>query len=170
MAEALLRDRLDRRGVPARVHSAGLIDAGRPASEHGVSLLRAQGLDLGPHRSRTLVPELLGDADLVLGMAREHVREAAVMLPSAWPRSFTLKELVRRGSEVGFRMPDQPLSEWLAKCHVGRSQRDLLGTSVDDDVADPYGGPINAYERTVSQLTDLVDRLVDLAFPPGAAT
>lgn len=170
MAEALLRDRLESRGFAAHVHSAGLLTSGRPASEHGVTVLRERGLDLGGHRSRTMETEMLRDADVVIGMAREHVREAVVLHPPVWPRAFTLKELVRRGAEVGFRPHDQPLAEWLAKCHVGRVQRDLLGDSGADDVADPIGSPLHAYERTATELHDLVDRLVDLAFPPGAIT
>ena len=166
MAEALLRDRLERHGVAAHVHSAGLLHAGEPASSHGVSVLRDLGLDLTSHRSTTMDDASLRDADLVLGMARLHVREAVVRVPSIWPRSFTLKELVRRGAEVGRRTPGQPFDEWLEKCHAGRATTDLLGDSPADDVADPIGTARPNYERTAAELQDLVDRLVDLAFPP----
>ena len=165
MAEAFLQHRLQRQGVEARVHSAGLLRAGVPASEHGVAVLRGLGLDLGTHRSTTMSRQLLQEADLVLGMAREHVRAAVVEEPQAWPRAFTLKELVRRGAEVGPRTQGQPLEEWLEKCHAGRLTGDLLGTSDVDDVADPIGQPRAVYERTAAELYDLVDRLVDLAFP-----
>ena len=172
MAEAFLRHQLERRGVPAHVHSAGLMYDGEPATDHGVAVLRELGLDISSHRSRIMGDELLTRADLVLGMARLHIREAVVRVPSIWPRSFTLKELVRRGLETGTRSADQPLSEWLAKCHAGRVPGDLLGESRDDDVADPYGSTRRNYERTAAELHRLIDDLVELAFPsiPGASS
>jgi protein-tyrosine phosphatase len=167
MAEALLRDRLTRRGVDAHVHSAGLIEGGRPASDHGVSILKEMGLDLSAHRSRTMDDSLLTGADLVLGMAREHVREAVVRTPTIWPRTFTIKEIVRRGDDVRARASGQPFDEWLAKVHAGRTHSELLGENPADDVADPYGAPRARYERTASELIGLVERFVDLAFPEG---
>jgi protein-tyrosine phosphatase len=170
MAEAFLSDRLARRGVDAEVHSAGLLRAGAPASEYGVAVLRGVGLDLSGHRSTTMEAAMLERADLVIGMAREHVRAAVVEAPTVWPRAFTLKELVRRGAEVGTRPPGQPFEEWLQKCHAGRLTSDLLGDAAVDDVADPIGLPRAVYERTAAELSDLVDRLVDLAFPPRQET
>jgi len=76
MAEALLRHRLSSVGIDARVSSAGLLRPGQPASAHGVDLLRARGLDMTAHRSQAMTRELLSSVDLVLAMAREHVREA----------------------------------------------------------------------------------------------
>ena len=170
MAEAFLRQRLQCRGIDANVHSAGLLRSGAPASDHGIAVLRGLGLDIGGHRSTKLAPELLRGADLVLGMAREHVRAAVVEEPQVWPRAFTLKELVRRGAEVGPRTLGQPLEEWLDKCHAGRLTGDLLGESEGDDVAYPIGQARAVYERTAAELFDLVERLVDLAFPPAQET
>jgi protein-tyrosine phosphatase len=164
MAEALLRDRLARRGVPSHVHSCGLLDEGQPASAHGVDVLRERQLDLSGHRSRTMTRELVTGADLLLGMARLHVREAVVLAPEVWPRSFTLKELVRRGEDVGARPPGQSVEEWLQKAHAGRSHADLLGDATEDDVFDPVGSSRAVYERTASELADLTDRLVALLF------
>ncbi|MBW3615513.1 MAG: low molecular weight protein arginine phosphatase [Actinobacteria bacterium] len=168
MAEGMLRHRLAARGHGARVHSAGLLDAGRPASAHGVDVLGARGIDLGSHRSRTLTAELVRGADLVLGMARMHVREAVVLVPAAWPRAFTLKELVRRGEEIGPRSAGQPLEEWLSKAHAGRSRSDLMGDSDLDDIFDPIGSPRSRYEATAAEIEDLTDRLVALVLPEEA--
>jgi protein-tyrosine phosphatase len=164
MAEGLLRDRLARRGVPAHVHSAGLLDDGEPASGHGVDVLRQRGIDLSGHRSRTLTPDLVTGADLLLGMARLHVREAVVLRPEVWPRAFTLKELVRRGEDIGPRAAGQPVGEWLLKAHAGRAHSDLLGEAGDDDIFDPIGSSRPVYERTAAELEDLTDRLVALLF------
>ncbi|HEX2119105.1 MAG TPA: hypothetical protein VHF91_07970, partial [Acidimicrobiales bacterium] len=147
MAEALLRHRFAELGVDARVASAGLLQSGQPASAHGVDLLRGRGIDMTTHRSRAITREILSSADLILAMAREHVREAVVTDASLWPRTFTLKELVRRGEAAGPRRPGEPLSEWLARVGQGRKVSDLTGSSPEDDVADPIGGPRLAYER-----------------------
>ena len=58
---------------------------------------------------------MLTGADVLIGMAREHVREAVVLAPDVWGRAFTLKEIVRLGEERGGRAPDEPLEQWLAR-------------------------------------------------------
>ena len=163
MAEAMLRHRLQALGVDARVASAGLLRSGQPASEHGVAVLRERGIDMTAHRSRSMSRDILGSADLLLAMAREHVREAVVLDPSLWPRTFTLKELVRRGEAIGPRRQGEPLREWLARAGQGRRVADLTGSSPEDDIADPIGGPRSAYERLAVELDGLIDRFIALA-------
>ena len=169
MAEVLLRHRLGEMGVDARVASAGILQSGQPASDHGIDILRGRGLDMTTHRSRAMSRDLLSSADLILGMAREHVREAVVLNPALWPRTFTLKELVRRGEAVGPRGAHESLADWLARVGQGRRISELTGSSPDDDVADPYGGPRTAYERMATELDGLIDRLVTVVFA-GALT
>jgi protein-tyrosine-phosphatase len=98
-------------------------------------------------------------------MAREHVREAVLLDPSAWPRSFTFKEFVRRAETVGALRKGQALSDWLATVGAGRRREDLLGWSPDDDVADPIGGGPVEFRATGDELRDLVSRLVALVVP-----
>ncbi|MDQ3385370.1 MAG: hypothetical protein M3503_05075, partial [Actinomycetota bacterium] len=102
---------------------------------------------------------------LVVCMARSHARDAVVLHPPSWSRTYTLKELVRRGEAVGARRPGQPLDAWLTELGRGRQRAALLGADPDDDVADPIGGPDSAYEATAALLEDLVARAVGLAFP-----
>jgi len=162
MAEVFLARRLEGYGVAAHVHSAGLLDDGRPAQ--GVEVLAAMGFDTAAHRSRRMTAAMLEGADLVLCMAREHLREAVLLSPTAWPKSFTLKEIVRRGEQVGPRAGGQPLDEWLAKLHAGRTRVGLLGSSEEDDIADPIGGSRSVYKTTASEIQTLSDRLVELAW------
>ena len=166
MAEGLLRAEFEARSIDGRVHSAGLIRGGAAASAPGVEVLSRQGVDLSMHKSRQMTQDMLAGADLVLGMAREHVREAVILEPLCWPRAFTLKEIVRRGELDGGRPPGQQLDEWVSKIGVGRDKRDLLGWSEDDDVADPYKQAVAVYEATAAELTDLVGRLARLAWGP----
>ncbi len=162
MAEGFLRARLGEVGIPATVGSAGLLPGGHPPPPEGLEVMAARGIDTSGHLSRTLDPAMIEAADLVLGMGREHVR-AVALAGDAWPRTFTLKELVRRGEQAGPRA--QPLDEWLAKVAADRVPADLLGASPDDDVADPIGRSRSAWEQVAAELESLVDRLVGLIWP-----
>jgi protein-tyrosine phosphatase len=110
-------------------------------------------------------PADLTAAGLVLAMARAQLREAVVLAPAVWPRAFTLKELVRRGEQLGPRPPGVSFADWLARAHEGRDRTALLGDSPDDDVADPIGGPPQAFAQTADLLSDLTHRLADLCWP-----
>jgi protein-tyrosine phosphatase len=168
MAEALLRHRLEGRRVDVHVGSAGLRLVGEPASANGVDVLAERGIDLRAHRSRIVDRQLLEGTDLALAMSREHLREAVLALPDIWPRAFTLKELVRRGSLIGIRAPGESIDGWVARAHAGRNRADLLGASSTDDIDDPIGLGRSDYERTADEISDLVDHLVDLLWPAAA--
>ncbi len=164
MAQALLSRRLADRRVTASVRSAGILDAGEPVSPGAVHALAARGIDASAHRSSQVGSDEMISADLVVAMARQHLRYAVVLAPQVWPRAFTLKELVRRGQASGPRRTDQPLEHWLAQLQEGRERLGLLGDCQSDDVADPIGGPPEAYLATAAQLDALLERLVDLAW------
>jgi protein-tyrosine phosphatase len=164
MAEALLRDRLRARGIDAQVHSAGELSGGVPASAGSVRAMAARGLDLGEHRSRPTTAAMLEEADLVVAMARRHLRAAVAAMSTAFPRTFTLKELVRRAADAGPRLAGESLDAWLDRLHDGRTVTGLLGDDAADDIADPIGGPDRLYEATAQEIEALVDRFLDLAF------
>lgn len=165
MAEVLLRDRLIAAGVGAVVRSAGDLPGGVGASGGSVRAMATRGLDLSAHRSQSLRPDLVSSADLVVAMARRHLRSAVAMVPDAWGRTFTLKELVRRAAAAGPRRPGQPFAAWLAEVHEGRDRASLLGDDPADDISDPMGGPDHHYEATAVELGELLDALVALGFP-----
>ncbi len=111
---------------------------------------------------------MVGSADLVVGMAREHVRETVIRRPDRYGRVFTLREIVRRGDEAGPRGPDETVDDWLGRLHAGRTPSAHLGASPLDDVADPVGRGPEVYERTAAELDVLVGRLADLLWEPVA--
>jgi protein-tyrosine phosphatase len=173
MAGALLTRWLaptpQRVAVVAAVRSAGLLDEGllqegAPPPPEAVSALASYGLDISEHRSHRVTAADLSGAELVLGMSRAHVRHAVVIAPEIWPRAFTLKELLRRGTETGPRRPGEPVADWLARVHEGRERAALLGDSPADDVADPIGGPPQAYTNTAALLNELMGRLAGLCW------
>lgn len=161
MAGAMLTHKL---GAVAQVDSAGLLEPGLPPPPETVVAMERYGLDVTRHLSRTVTAGQLRSADLVLAMTREHVRHVVVTEPSAWARTFTLKELLRRGGQTGPRKSGEPLADWLAHVHEGRERSALLGDSPADDVADPAGGPPRAYALTVSELDRLLTELADLGW------
>lgn len=168
MAQALLAHKLAAAEAPARVWSAGLLPGGEPPPGEVAAAMADYGIDVTGHRSREMTPGDLCEADLVLAMARFQVRHAVVADPAAWPRTFTLKELIQRGGQVGPRARGQPVAGWLARAHAGRDRATLLGDSPGDDVADPFGGAPEEYKTTAAVLDDLTDRLVALCWPQPA--
>lgn len=141
--------------------SAGSLEAGRPAARHAVRVAAARGLDLSAHRSRRLDAELIASADLIVGMARDHVRDVAAIEPAAIGRTFTLRELASRGASTP-RRAGEPLTDWLVRLGRDRRLSALQGAGHDPalDVADPVGGPRSAFEATARVLSALLDDVV----------
>ena len=152
-------------GVRVPLRSAGLLEGGTPSPAEVVNAGARRGVDLRGHRSVQVEPWMLDEADLIVTMARSHVRELSVREQRCWPKSFTLRELVRRGSRVGPRQPEQPFSEWLASVREGRRTGDLFGADGRDDVLDPMGGSQEAFDEMVEILDVLTAELADLLFP-----
>lgn len=159
MAQTVLRHRLELRGIDGNVHSAGLMEGGFPVTRDTLAVLADRGLDASAHRSRRMDTRLVEGADLVLGMTRRHVMEAVVVAPSAWSKTFTLKELVRRGQMIGRRPASLPVSAWLTRLHQGRNRSEMLSESPVDDIADPVTQPD---EVTYAQARDEIERNVDI--------
>jgi protein-tyrosine phosphatase len=164
MGEVLLRRRLAEAGLPGVVRSAGRFFDGRSAERYAIDAMARRGLDLEPFRSRILGEPMLAGADLVLGMAREHVREATVLRPDAFARTFTLKELVRRATEEGVRSGEH-FPAFIARLAADRPMAAHLGTSHEDDIEDPMGGPPHEFEATAAEIDEQLERLVALLAP-----
>lgn len=165
MGAALLRARLDERGILAKVSSAGMGPEGRPADPLAQHHVAALGADLTTHRSRLLDADTIASTDLVLGMTRDHVREVVTRDPAVWPRCFTLKEFVRRASGAGPRPPEVTVGAWIERLHAGRERSEVLGRSPADDVADPLGQGSAVLARTAEEMAALIDRFVWLLWP-----
>jgi protein-tyrosine-phosphatase len=148
----------------------GVMADRREVPEEVLEVMAPYGINLADHRSREITGPLLAGSDLVIGMARRHVQEAVLLDPPSWPKAFMLKELVRRGSAVGPRRPDQGIRSWIDSVHGDRSRTSLAHRSTADEVADPYGGTLDQYQSTAIELAKLVARLVELVWPEGPAS
>ncbi|WP_407361018.1 low molecular weight phosphatase family protein [Microbacterium sp. LBN7] len=177
LAEVLLRGRLEPLGV--RVHSAGthaLVGHGMP--EPALDLALKAGADAqvaAAHQARYLVEPIIGDADLVLAMAREHRSHVVKMMPNRLRRTFTVREFARLAStlstEDARRAADaaggSPQDRFAAVLRAVADQRGLTPSAAeDDDVVDPYRRSSETYARSAAQLVpalDEVERIVRAA-------
>lgn len=166
MAEALLRARLRERGLGGEigVGSAGSMDGGIPASRPVLDAVRPYGGDLSEHRSRRLDQELVARADLVIAMADEHARQVVALDAAAEVRTFTLKQLVRLAEAAGRRGPAEALADYLARLDRS-SPRRSRAADASDDIADPYGRPVEAVVETAAEIDSLLGRLIDHVWP-----
>jgi len=108
---------------------------------------------------------VIGRSRLLVAMERAHVREIVVCDRTAFPRTFTLREIVRRGEQLGPRRSIESLESWLDAVGAGRVPNDFLGADADDDVADPVGRSQKVHDATAAELASLVDRFAAVAFP-----
>ena len=166
VAERLLERHLGAAGFAVEVASAGTRGGRLPVHEDTMRAARDVDLDLHGHVSRQVDPAMISTegADLVITMTRGHLRDVVGLLPDAWPRSFTLKEIVRRSLDVPAAVTDLP--DWVRAAGAGRRAADLMVPSDDDDLADPYGGPYRGHVQMVHEVDELTRRLARLLPPP----
>ncbi len=168
MAMVLLGHHLAERGVPARVHSAGTLGWGGPATENSVAVMAERGLDLSHHQSRRLDAGLAVGADVVLGMTRDHVSGVLNHDPTAVDRAFVIGELARLGTRVGPVPPGRAVRDWTVAVAAERPEGRPIGRYVDE-VADPVGEPLDVYRRTADQLDRVTRVIADLLAPALSA-
>ncbi|MBO1769497.1 hypothetical protein [Agrococcus sp. TF02-05] len=174
-AEQLLRARIprafERTDIPAlRVSSAGTkAFDDDPMDKFALAEAMRLGIpDSAAHRARRMREPLVEEADLVIGMAREHRAAAASLVPRANRRSFTLIEFARIVEALaagGVESSIAPLNEDGFAAFMRRvvdaaaTVRGLMPTpeSPDElDVEDPYRLEPEVYRRSA----DAVDRHV----------
>src|SRR5262245_51937560 len=157
LAAAFLRTRLHDVAPEVDVQSAGasaIEGAGVTAATSRAA--SARDVDLSGHRSAPLDPQAIHDADLVIGMERRHLHEAVLHDPTVFERAFTLKEFVRRGCESGRREPGETVREYARRVGAGRRAIDLLGSSSEDDLADPTTNRHVRHDRTATEIDGYV--------------
>lgn len=93
MAEYMLRSMIDKDSEWI-VESAGLLAAnGVPASSAAIQVLEEdEGIDLRPHRSRMLTPEMVADADMLVCMSPTHRSHILHLVPSASEKTHLLTD------------------------------------------------------------------------------
>ncbi|WP_238439661.1 arsenate reductase/protein-tyrosine-phosphatase family protein [Microbacterium sp. JZ31] len=158
------------KGTDVVVESAGLRAlVGHPTTDETTRLALEHGLTskvISAHRARLASEEILGDADLVLAMAREHRHAIVDLVPRRLRSTFTLRELARLGHEAtdaelaeaaaGSGDPHERLRRVLAFVSSLRGTIDPPPSAADDDVVDPYRRPWDTYLLSTSQLVPAI--------------
>lgn len=151
------------------VGSAGTLDAPgmeSPSEIHKVA--HAAGLDLRNHRSKALGEIPLADADLVVGFDLSHIAGAVVDGGAPRDKTFRIVELVRLLE--GVEPFDDLHGVERARAMVEEANEVRSASKnffPNEDVDDPFHGPMKGYEEMASRITDLTERLVDQLFGPN---
>ncbi|WGW12177.1 low molecular weight phosphatase family protein [Saxibacter everestensis] len=139
---------------------------GEPMPPEAAELSNRYGSSSTAHEARQLIASEVRGADLVLGMAREHRRDAVRMVPVASRYAFTLREFARLVVGVdGVDFDDiaclpltDPSARLSAAVELAASRRglELPDQPDDDDVIDPYRRSRDVYELAAQQLVPAV--------------
>jgi protein-tyrosine phosphatase len=165
MAAALLRAEAERRGVGGvEVTSAGTWGQdGSPATELAAHVMGARGLNISGHIARTVSTDDLEQSDLVVVMTSVHGRELENLSRDTKEKVRLLRELAELEIEpVPGASPEERLGALLA------AARPPWRRALDLD--DPYGMPLNVYERTASDIEEAVRQLAEKLFGPPPAS
>ena len=157
MAEHLLRHRASEVGWDElETSSAGTwATDGSPATDEACEVLAGAGVQGGEeHRSRTLTPEMVEDADVVVAMTSVHLREIDSVAPGYKGKVFLMKEIAELGG------PGRGVEELLA------ATRPEWRRALDLD--DPMGFGIGTYRNCFRDITGGVEGLVTWLGPETA--
>lgn len=155
-----------------RVHSAGtgaLVGAAvpKPAQDLAIGL----GLDASTHRARQIDAQMIREADLIVGMSREHRRIVVESVPNSMRRAFTLRELARVADaadlEVLKTVHASEASSSVDRIRLAIATASSLRGTVappwtpeDLDVVDPYNRSDDTYAESFRQLAPAAERIV----------
>jgi protein-tyrosine phosphatase len=132
------------------VHSAGthaLVNAGIDGPT--ATVLTRLGFDPTRHRGAQFVPPMAREADLILTAAREHRDSIITQVPTAYRRTFTMKEFARLVHSIPTGTEPRAV---ITAAHLARP---TLGPvpAADDDIPDPFRG-------TVTRAWDVAEQVV----------
>jgi protein-tyrosine-phosphatase len=134
----------------ARVATAGtLVVDGQPMSWRTRDALTSVGLAIPSHRSRQADVADLDRADLVIGLAPEHVRWVRREHPPAAPHTGTLKRLCRDLPTVTGTLPERVAALGLADVELEDWE----------EVVDPGGGDAEDFKVCAREVVTLIDAL-----------
>ncbi|MGM0700215.1 low molecular weight phosphatase family protein [Brevibacterium sp. GP-SGM9] len=129
--------------------------------------------EIRTRRTKQVSEQVLGDADLVLVMTRDHRREMVELNPRIIRRTFTIRELaslaaVTRDADI-ISEGGGPTADRAARLRAAvgaaarrRSRRRSPKQVTVDDVIDPYGCDRDTYARSALQLAPAVEGVAAL--------
>lgn len=163
IAEALVESRSREFGLPLSARSAGSwAQSGNPATSDAILAADELGLEIQDHEARPVRDHMVREADLILGLAREHRDEVLSLDSQAASKTFTLKELaVLLEALPPALMHADPDA---ARARIAEAHR-LRGSSAgpavrDPDVPDPIGSALFAYRDVAWDILTAVDAVL----------
>jgi protein-tyrosine phosphatase len=166
LMERLMLARLHGRLGPAEAARFDISSAGTSAmvgsamAPEATDTLVALGGDPSGFAGRSLLPEMLDAADLVLTATRQHRGLAVTQRPRAAARTLTAREFARllapvSPADINDRAPsDDPVQRMRAIAAAAFANRGLVPViePADDDIADPYGRARASYQRAAAEI------------------
>lgn len=170
MAESMLRKLAERKSLAIEVRSAGVSAVnGLPVSNHAAEALRKRNLPV-PRGSSALTGETAEWADLILTMTSGHKKAVLERFPSAAGKTYTLKEYALSGEAVmdDLAEAERIYADWQLKQALGESLSaadrerllELQRKLPSFDIADPFGGPLEAYESCAEEIAEALEKAV----------
>ena len=100
MAEALMKEIAEEKGLDIKVKSAGTFALdGQEASEEAIQVMEEEGIDISNHRANIIHRNLVEEADLILTMSRSHKQQLLSKYDFIKGKVFTLKEYAHSQEE-----------------------------------------------------------------------
>jgi protein-tyrosine phosphatase len=157
MAERLFRAWMEP-GTDVEVDSAGMAALVGHGIDHSTAAALGQlGVDPSRHRARQFQDYMAVDADLILTASREHRDEILLRVPSAFKRIFTMREFARLIADVPIGDPYDMVGAAAARRGTARAPK----RPDDDDLEDPFRGPVGQAHRVASVVTETIRHTLD---------
>lgn len=134
---------------------------GEPINISMAHLLEQSGIDSSLFTAREATDATLREADLVLGMTRQHRSAAVALAPRLVRRAFTLRELARIAETLELTHDASASMGARLRVLVDEASRHRSPVTADlDDIADPYRRDQNAYEKAFEEIRESIDTIV----------
>ncbi len=137
---------LREKALESRAESAGLAASpGATVSPHSVTTAREWGVDLSDHRARRLSPDIAEGADFLVALTAQHAE--------ALRTRFDITKVLQLGSFDNHPDTNDPsLANDLSQLQT------LLGGNAED-ILDPFGGSLEAYQACGAHIRRAVEGL-----------
>ncbi|GAB3578031.1 low molecular weight phosphatase family protein [Calidifontibacter terrae] len=147
------------------------VDSGGTSAYHSLAVppeLHAvaaeDGLDLHDHQAQPITERLFANADVVLSATVDHRSAVLSMWPRGLRRTFTFIEMAQLiQAEQGTEWNAMTVPERVRALSDHRGQTG----ATELDLADPYGGPIEAYIAMRAELIPALELISGVLAAPG---
>jgi|HigsolmetaAR203D_1030402.scaffolds.fasta_scaffold02457_11 protein-tyrosine phosphatase len=168
MAQGLFSVMAREAGIEAEVRSAGIAAVdGMSVSRHAADILQKQGFE-EELSSRKLTEEDVRWADLILTMTMNHKGSILRQFPEALDKTWTLKEFAAEEDPPAEESEQERLQDVMIKLLTGEQlnkEEQALWKTYEEklmryDVADPFGGDRDMYERTAEEIRQALEKVI----------